>query len=259
VAWAVAALLSALLVVAPAAWQYGNTGTGTLQGGSAGRQVTAVEIVGGDANVTVTPRADQEVGYRAELTWSLRRPVIEESRLGSNLRLTPRCPAADTVLAGGVGCSVRLGVTVPLGVPVRVSSGSGRVVVSGLGGTVDADVGSGELVLSALRGPVRAHVASGSLRATGLTSAEAELRGGAGRAVVSFVTPPDRVAAGVGSGRLIVVVPAATRFRADCTATIGRCDLPPGLGDPAAPRSIDVDVAAGRALVGYPGLLPDAP
>lgn len=61
-AWITAALLSAVLVVAPATWQvwsWGSTrsGTlsGTLSGGGDGRPVTALEIVGGDADITVTP------------------------------------------------------------------------------------------------------------------------------------------------------------------------------------------------------------
>ncbi|MGW0898120.1 hypothetical protein ACWD0G_14165 [Streptomyces goshikiensis] len=88
-AWTIAALLSAVLVVAPVAWQvlaHGVTQSRVLYGGSGGRPVTAVEIIAGDANVTVTPRADREVGYRAEVRWSLGAPAIEESWLGDSLR-----------------------------------------------------------------------------------------------------------------------------------------------------------------------------
>ncbi|MFD9409951.1 hypothetical protein ACFWBN_23460 [Streptomyces sp. NPDC059989] len=254
-AWIAAAVLSALLIVAPATWQawsYSTSRSGVAVGGSDGRPVTALEIVGGGANVTVTPRADQEVGYRAELSWSLRAPTIEESWLGDTLRLTPRCPGVGSWLTSGVGCSVQLGVTVPVGIPVKVTAGSGQVDISGLGGTVDADVGSGRINLTALRGALRAKVGSGSLVATGLTSTEADIRVDSGRAAAVFLTPPDHVTARAGSGRVAVTVPAATRFRVTCEATGGRCQVPPALHDPSSPRTLDLRTAVGRAAATYP-------
>uniref|UniRef100_A0AAU2JZ68 DUF4097 domain-containing protein n=1 Tax=Streptomyces sp. NBC_00049 TaxID=2903617 RepID=A0AAU2JZ68_9ACTN len=254
-AWIVAAVLSAVLVVAPAAWQawsYGIAQSGTLQGGSGSRPVTALEIVAGNADVTVTPRADQEVGYRAETSWSLKAPSIEESWLGDTLRLTPHCPGEGWPGAG-TGCSVRLGVTVPAGIPVKVTAGSGRVSLSGLGGTVDAEIGSGRADVTGLRGALRVKVGSGALHATDLTSPEVDLRVGSGRADVAFVTPPDRVAGRVGSGRLDLTVPAAARFRVGCEAAGGRCEVPDALRDPGSPRTLDLRADVGRAEAGYPG------
>ncbi|MFF5489945.1 hypothetical protein [Streptomyces virginiae] len=128
-AWITATLFGAVLVVAPATWQvrsWGSTRSDTLHGGSDGRPVTAVEIVGGDADVTVTPRADRQVDYRAKVSWSLRTPTIERSRLGDTLRLTPHCPGEGFWPVGGTGCSVQLAVTVPVDVPVKVTTRSGR-------------------------------------------------------------------------------------------------------------------------------------
>ncbi|MFG2877060.1 hypothetical protein ACGFYU_19035 [Streptomyces sp. NPDC048337] len=253
-AWITAAILSALLVVAPAAWQtwsYANSQSRVVTGGSDGRPVTALEIVAGGADVVVTPRADQEVGYRAELSWSLKAPVIEESRLGDTLRVTPHCPGEGSWLTAGAGCSVQLWVTVPVGIPVKVTAGSGQVYLSGLGGAVDADIGSGRINLTAVRGPLRARIGSGSLVATGLTSAEADIRVGSGRAAATFLTPPDHVTARADSGRVALTVPAATRFRVTCEATGGRCEVPPGLHDPTSPRTLDMRAAFGRANASY--------
>ncbi|MDX3535840.1 hypothetical protein PV721_15995 [Streptomyces sp. MB09-01] len=253
-AWTVAALLSALLVVAPATWQawsYGSTRSDTLVGGSGGRPVSALEIVGGDADVTVTPRADRQVGYRATIGWSLKAPTIEESWLGDTLRLTPRCPGEEFWPAAG-SCSVRLGVTVPEGIPVKVTAGSGRVFLSGLGGAVDTEVDSGRVDLVGLRGALRAKVGSGSLRATGLTGPEAEFRVGSGRADAAFVTPPDQVSGRVGSGRLELTVPAATRFRVRCETGSGRCEVPEALHDAGSSRSLDIEAGVGRARATYP-------
>ncbi|MEU8434819.1 hypothetical protein AB0F18_18245 [Streptomyces sp. NPDC029216] len=253
-AWYTAAALSSVLVLAAAGWQVGTdvgARTRTVTGTSAGRTVNALEVDGGGANVTVTPRGDREVGYRADLTWSFREPEIEESWLGDTLRLTPRCPGDGIGVTGGAGCSVRLAVTVPTGIPVKVSGGSGRVTVSGLAGTVDADVGSGTLVLADLRGPVRARIGSGTLRATGLAAPQADVRADSGHARVGFAAPPDRVTGRVGAGRLEITLPTATRYRVTCRAGMGRCEAEDALRDPSATRTLDLAAEAGHASAGY--------
>ncbi|GGS27057.1 hypothetical protein Snoj_09310 [Streptomyces nojiriensis] len=256
-AWITAAALSAVLVVVPATWQVWSWGSGgsrsdTLRGGSDGRPVTALEIVGGDADITVTPRADHEVGYRATVSWSLKAPTIEESRLGDTLRLTPHCPGDGFWPGAGAGCSVRLAVTVPVDIPVKVTTRSGRIALSGLGGSVDTEADSGRVEIVGLRGPLRAKVGSGHLHATGLASDRAEIRVGSGRAEATFVTPPDEVTARVGSGRLAFTVPEATRFKVRCEAGSGRCEVPDALRDAASPRGLDIETGSGRAQAGYP-------
>ncbi|QES57315.1 hypothetical protein DEJ51_26635 [Streptomyces venezuelae] len=256
-AWITATLLSAVLVVVPATWLVwswgnGSARSGTLSGGSDGRPVTALEIVGGDADVTVTPRADHEVGYRATADGSFKAPTIEQSRLGDTLRLTPHCPGEGFWRAVGSGCSVRLAVTVPVDVPVKVTTRSGRIALSGLGGTVDTEADSGRIEIVGLRGTLRAKVGSGYLHATGLASARAEIRVGSGRAVATFLTPPEEVTARVGSGRLALTVPEATRFQVRCQAGAGRCEVPDALRDATSPRSLDIEAGVGRARAAYP-------
>ncbi|MGO4461495.1 hypothetical protein AB4039_30005 [Streptomyces sp. M-16] len=253
-AWYCAAVLGAVLVLLPAGRQvWGKAGghTGVLEGDSAGRRVTAVEIVAGAANVDVTPRGDQEIGYRADVRWSFGPPVIDESWLGDTLKLTPRCPGDTVAVADEAGCSVRLAVTVPTGVPVKVSGTSGRISVSGLEGTVDADVQSGSMALSGLRGPLRANVDSGSLHAVGLASRQVDVRAGAGRADVRFVTPPDRITARAGSGRLDLTLPTATRYHVTSHVGWGRCEVDDTLRDPSAPRTLDLSADSGTATAGH--------
>ncbi|MFJ1865151.1 hypothetical protein ACIOD1_11010 [Streptomyces sp. NPDC088097] len=247
--WRLAALLSALLVVVAAAWQLradGSAHSGVIRGGSGGRTVAAVEIVGGEAKVTVTARADHEVGYRADIGWAFTRPTVEESWLGDTLRLTPHCGDDTVVLRVGLGCAVRLAVTVPTGIPLRVAGSSGRISVSGLEGTVDAAMDSGTLTLAGLRGALRAHVGSGTLIATGLASRQADIRAGAGRAEARFLTPPDAVTAAVGAGRLDLTLPPESRYRVDCRAGLGRCDADGSLSDPASASTLDLSAGAGH-------------
>ncbi|MCX5195231.1 DUF4097 domain-containing protein [Streptomyces sp. NBC_00249] len=249
-AWYGAAALSAVLVVLPAAWQItavGSTRSGVLSGGSAGRTVAAVEIEGGGSDVTVTPRGDGQVGYQARVTWSFKEPTVEESWLGDTLRLTPHCAGEAIGVTGGLGCSIGLEVTVPAGILVRVSAGSGQVSVTGLDGPVDADVGSGTLALSALRGPLRARVGSGSLRATGLATPQADIGAGSGQADAVFATVPDRVSGRVGAGHLHLTLPEGARYRGDCRSGVGRCEVEDALRDPASPRTLDLFAESGRA------------
>lgn len=154
-------------------------------------------------------------------------------------------------MADEAGCSVRLAVTVPTGVPVKVSGTSGRIGVSGLEGTVDADVQSGSLNLSGLRGPLRANVDSGSLHAVGLASRQVDVRAGAGRADVRFVAPPDRITARAGSGRLDLTLPEATRYRVTGHVGSGRCEVDHTLRDPSAPRTLDLSADSGTATAGH--------
>ncbi|MFB6616688.1 hypothetical protein ACIGFK_33765 [Streptomyces sp. NPDC085524] len=252
--WTAVALLGALLVLLPAAWQAFSLGavrSDVLQGGSDGRPVGALEIVGGDADITVTPRGDRQVGYRAEVSWSLTPPSVDTSRLGDALRLTARCPGADSWRVVAAGCTVKLAVTVPAGIPVKVTARSGRVYLAGLGGTVDAEVDAGRIEINGLRGALRAKVDSGRLHAAGLTSPQADVRVGSGSAAVTFLAPPDQVVGKVGSGRLAVIVPVATAFRTTCEAGVGRCEVPDGLRDDAAPRTLDMEAGSGRAQALY--------
>ncbi|MFJ8017930.1 hypothetical protein [Streptomyces sp. NPDC096339] len=252
--WIAVALLGALLVLLPAAWQalpHGAVRHGLLAGGDDGRPVSALEIVGGDADITVTPRGDQQVGYRAEVSWSLAAPSVETSRLGDSLRLTPRCPGGDSWRPAAPGCSVKLAVTVPAGIPVKVTVRSGRVSLAGLGGTVDAEVDSGRVEISGLRGALRAKVDSGRLNATDLSSPQIDVRVGSGNAAVSFIAPPEQVVGRVGSGRLALFVPVATTFRTTCEAGSGRCEVPDGLRDETAPRTLDMEAGSGRAQALY--------
>lgn len=261
-AWRLAALAGALLVLVPAgrqAWTQHSPHSRVLVGDSGALPVRALEITGRSADIVVTPRADAVVGYRAELGWSARPPVVEESRLGDTLRLAARCPgesADDDAGADGgdpdapgpgPGCDVRLAVTVPADIPVRVSAGSGRVDISGMAGPVDAAVDSGTLNLVGLRGALRARAGSGALNATGLTSAQADVAADSGHALAAFLAPPDRVTARVGSGGLDLAFPPATRFRVDARAGSGTCEVAGTLRDPASPHSLTVSAETGRA------------
>ncbi|MGT2531087.1 hypothetical protein ACU4GG_31540 [Streptomyces nojiriensis] len=56
--WIAVALLGTLLVLLPTAWQTWSLGavrSEVLAGGGDGRPVSALEILGGDADITVTP------------------------------------------------------------------------------------------------------------------------------------------------------------------------------------------------------------
>ncbi|MFF1556450.1 hypothetical protein [Streptomyces sp. NPDC058279] len=275
-AWLLAALAGALLVLVPAgrtAWTHTVRQGRVVVGDSGGSPVRALEIVGRGADITLTPRADEAVAYRAELGWSGKPPAVEQSRLGDTLRLTVRCPGdpgdlgdpgpgaggsgGSAASGAGAGCDVRLAVTAPAGIPVRVSAGSGRVDISGMAGPVDASVASGTLNLLGLRGALRARTGSGALTATGLTSARADIAADSGRAQAVFLAPPEEVTARVGSGRLDLAFPPATRLRVDARAGSGVCEVAPALRDPSSPHTLTVSAESGRAEARTGSTAPD--
>ncbi|MFD6878931.1 MULTISPECIES: hypothetical protein [unclassified Streptomyces] len=124
---------------------------------------------------------------------------------------------------------------------------------SGLYGAVDADVTSGSLALTGLRGPCAPRSGRASCAPGRWAPRRAEVRTGSGRGEVEFVVPPEGVTGHAGSGRLDITVPVSSRFRVECRAGEGRCEVDAALGDPGSPRSsLDLAAGSGRVRAGLP-------
>lgn len=189
--WITVAVLSALFIVVPAGaevWAQAarqnrsSTSTETTEQ----HPVRAVEVHGGSSEVSVSAGTDTEVKIHQELSWSVRRPVVNRSWDGDTLKVSTAC---DGMLAlTGLGCSVKLELAVPAGISVKVVNQSGPVRVSGLTGAIDLKTGSGSVQLYGVRGPVKVRVGSGSVDGVALGSQQVEARAGSGR--WSSVSPP---------------------------------------------------------------------
>jgi DUF4097 and DUF4098 domain-containing protein YvlB len=84
--------------------------------------------------------------------------------------------------------------------PLRVSTGSGRIETTHIGGEVHASTGSGDLIVDSVQGGVTANTGSGSIRATGVGG---EFSGETGSGDVRLEqSAPGRVRASSGSGRI---------------------------------------------------------
>jgi DUF4097 and DUF4098 domain-containing protein YvlB len=84
--------------------------------------------------------------------------------------------------------------------PLRVSTGSGRIEATHIGGEVHASTGSGDVIVDAVQGGVTANTGSGSIRASGVAG---EFSGETGSGDVRLEqSAPGRVRASSGSGHI---------------------------------------------------------
>ncbi|MFC0848460.1 DUF4097 family beta strand repeat-containing protein [Streptomyces noboritoensis] len=252
--WILAAVLSALFVVAPLGIevyaQYARqTHSETSVETSDRHPVKTVQVDSGSAELTVVPGAEGEVRIQQRLSWSVRKPKVVKEWDGDTLKLRPECDG--TFALTSLGCSVQLDLTVPAGVALKVNSGSGTVRVSGLTGPVDVDGGSGSVKLYGVRGPIDASVGSGSFSGAAIGSTEAEVHSSSGHAELEFVTPPRRVTASTGSGSVDLRVPAGSHYRVEGTKGSGTRDIEDSLPDPASDRLIKVSSGSGTATLDY--------
>ncbi|MFJ8308053.1 MULTISPECIES: DUF4097 family beta strand repeat-containing protein [unclassified Streptomyces] len=255
-AWIVTAFLSALFIVAPFAFlaladAVSETAAYESPGNGRRHAVSAVEVDAGAAQLTVTPGADGEVKMDGRLTWSVKRPKVEEQWVGDTLKVHTRCDGfVDRYVQN---CSVELNLTVPAGIHLKVSSGSGEIKVSDLTGPVDVKGGSGGIKLRGLKGTVKARVGSGELEATQLAGPEAVLSAGSGTVNADFTAPPRQVKASAGSGSVSVTVPEPDRYRVVGGKGSGGRSIQKELLDENSDRILDVSSGSGSVTVGYPG------
>ncbi|MCX4551239.1 hypothetical protein OG204_10915 [Streptomyces sp. NBC_01387] len=253
--WTAVAILSALFLLAPLsieAWAQlarqssSETSTETVDQ----HPVRAIEVDSGSSEVSVSAGTGHEVRMHQELIWSLRRPTVDRSWVGDTLRVRTRCDG--TLALTSLGCSVRLDLTVPAGVGVRVVSGSGPVRLSGLTGPVDLSAGSGEVQLYGVTGPVRGRTGSGVIRGVALSSKTVDVQAGSGVVKLEFASPPTELTGKVGSGTFAAIVPLGSRYRVRGGTDSGGWAVGKGIGDPSSDRLIDVSSRSGTVHIGYP-------
>ncbi|WP_327297694.1 MULTISPECIES: DUF4097 family beta strand repeat-containing protein [unclassified Streptomyces] len=254
--WIVVALLSALLLVAPVgaeAWaQFARQSSSSTSSDLVDQHpVKAVDVDSGSSEVSISAGTGREVRVHQELSWSLRRPTVDRSWDGDTLRLRTRCDG--TLAMTSLGCSVRLDLSVPAGVAVRVVSGSGQVRVSGLTGSMDLRSGSGELQLYGVAGQIRVRTGSGAVDGIALTSKAVDAQTGSGRAKFEFAAPPEKLTGSVGAGEFEATLPLGSRYQVRGGTHSGTWSVEKGVADPAAERRIDVSSRSGTVHIGYPG------
>ncbi|MEU8966047.1 DUF4097 family beta strand repeat-containing protein [Streptomyces sp. NPDC048491] len=255
-AWIAVAIIGALGIVVPCVFSLvagAISRTDRYVGPDNGRAhpVTAVEVDAGVSRITVTSGPAGHVTVNGSFTWSMKRPVVEQTWDGDTLKLKTRCTGfVDRYLQN---CQVDLDLAVPTGVSLKVHGGSGEIKVHDLAGPVDLHGGSGGIKLYGLKGPVRASVGSGELQAVQLASPNASLEAGSGTIDADFATAPQHVEADTGSGSVDITVPQGARYRVTGHSGSGGRSIQDELIDSGSDRVIDATTGSGSVDIGYPG------
>ncbi len=141
-----------------------------------GRQV---RVTIGDADAVIRPGSGRQIRVSGTLRGSLARPTFGWRLTAAGLARDSRCWA----WAGS--CSLGYTITVPAGLPVAVSDGSGDLTARGFSGHVTLSDGSGNLGASRLAGTISLSDGSGDITASSLNGGDVQLSNGSGNITVS--------------------------------------------------------------------------
>jgi hypothetical protein len=122
-------------------------------------------------------------------------PVTTRSASGGVLTLGYRCRSGD--------CGDAYRIEVPRSLSVRISSGTGRILLASLAGQIHASAGVG------------------SIRGTGLSGTFAEFHTGVGSIDATFTSPPGHLAASAGTGSVVLLVPGGPGYDVAASASVG--------------------------------------
>jgi hypothetical protein len=197
-----------------------TTVTGQVQ------QVVARTDVG---NVSVHEGGPGEpLVIRHVLTWSFDRPTAEVTQHDSRVEIVGHCPTTGVSFGH---CSVDIDITLPRETSVVITSRTGDVTASGVGGTLEATTSTGDVDLRDLH----------SERVTATSST--------GDVAVTLLAAPRSVRAGTSTGDVRVSVPAdGTAYQVTALTSIGdRTVRVPT--DPASSRTINASTSVGDLVV----------
>lgn len=190
--------------------------------------VRSLNIDSGNGNVTVTgdPGA-RSVTVSAHVTEGLFRPGREVSLSGGVLHLRASCHGYTP------NCSVSYDVTVPAGMMVIASSGSGDVRALGLNSGASLELSSG----------------AGDISATDVRATTIKLSSGAGNISARLSVPAETLSASSGVGDIHLEVPATVAYRIDATSGVGHVSDSQLSTQPDAPRRIHASSGTGDVSI----------
>jgi hypothetical protein len=159
-----------------------------------------------NADVRLVPGDGEGLRVRAEVEESLLSTDFEVRRRGDAVAL-----AADCITWLSPGCGASVTVEVPRGLPVELTTTSGRAEVRDLNADVLVRTGSGDAVLSGRLATAEVTTGSGSVTARGLEAVELKVRTGSGDVEAALVEQPYALAVRTGSGDVDAALPDGRR------------------------------------------------
>lgn len=164
------------LALAPAAAE-AQRAEGSFQKALTVSGPVTVDVVSGSGRIDVRAgsagRVEVSAKIQASDNWGSRRSSLSAEQRVRRIEANPPIEqAGGTVRIGHIadedlrnGVSISYTVTVPASSTLNARTGSGAVLVEGVGGRVDASTGSGSLTLRSIGGPSRASTGSGDVTA----------------------------------------------------------------------------------------------
>jgi hypothetical protein len=205
----------------PRSWRVSAAGIDTVVlATTAGSVDVAGDLAGaetvGAAGSLAAGRALGSVRVAARPAYRGTAPVIVSKVSGTVLTISARC-----LPGGDASCRVSLGVTLPPGMNLRVSTALGTVVVAGTTGRVAVTDNLGDIRLWDLAGPVTAVADLGSINGERLTSPRATLTADLGTINAAFAAAPALIDATDQDGSVTVTVPATSSYLVTARAQLG--------------------------------------
>ncbi|WP_460106397.1 hypothetical protein [Streptomyces sp. YKOK-J1] len=250
--WRVAAVLTALVVLAPlAVWGWlrlhPTTRTDEVR---LRHRVAAVRIDGAGGSVLVRPGRADEVAMRSTRSWTRKAPRVDRTWEGDTLHVRLAEPTQSWL--DGLSPALVVELHIPAGVPVTARLTSGLADLRGLRGPLDLSGGTATLRVTDAHGPLRVGTDRGAIRASGLTSPTVRATVGAGSASMRFTRAPHTLSVVIGRGAVQVMVPSGSRYRVGARAPHADVRTADGLEDARAADRLDVRAGRGAAAVfGY--------
>ena len=208
--------------------------------------VRTVDVDVDSGSVAVTGVDGSTTTVRRTVSWSLRKPKIQERQEGDRLVVRVDCS-----FPFGRGCGGHFEITVPRATDLRLHSSAGRVEVRGTDGSVDASSSAGRVSATDIGGQATLQSSAGTVEGSRLRSAVVDAQSSAGSVRLAFATAPERVQASSSAGTVDVVVPRdATAYRVEASTSAGSSDVTVRT-DPGSDRQIDAHSSAGSVRVRY--------
>jgi hypothetical protein len=201
-----------------------------------------VSLSVGDGNINVAPGSDGRAHVDGVVNYSVVRPGVHWVTSPAGVAFVgPNCTWFGN-------CGANLDLTVPSGLAVNASSGSGNVGARAMAGALNLYSGSGDISLDGASGALVLNAGSGNITGTGLSSARVRAEDGSGDVDLSFSRPPAEVKVNASSGDVRVAVPADVSYDVVASASSGSSSI--GVPtNPSSPRVIRVTSSSGNVDV----------
>lgn len=201
-----------------------------------------VKIGSDSGDVAVAPSTDSLIHITTRARYGLRRPALEQRADASGIELEADCLWADSQ------CDVDYDVTIPAGLAVVVSTGSGDISISDVSGAAQLSTGSGDISVRRVRGPaLDVRTGSGNIDLVATESERTVARTGSGDIVAEFSAPPGDVQARTGSGDVTLALPEAA-YAVDVNTGSGDRTVEV-INDPGSPRTVVARTGSGDVRV----------